>query len=96
MARICQVDLQLYMKYMYVCVCMPADSFPSHKNTICGVGWDVNVRWHLLHEVDATLGMGLGGVGWDVDVREWTQTCTAVEVPSSLSMAMGAYRQRHL
>ena len=22
-----------------------------------GVGWDVNVRWHLLHEVDATLGM---------------------------------------
>ena len=27
------------------------------------VGWDVNILWHLLHEVDATLGMGLGGGG---------------------------------
>ena len=34
-----------------------------------GVGWDVNVRWHLRHEVDATSRMGLGGVGWDVNVR---------------------------
>ena len=36
-----------------------------------GVGWDVNVRWHLRHEVDATSTsrMGLGGVGWDVNVR---------------------------
>ena len=33
-----------------------------------GVGWDVNVRWHLRHEVDATSRMGLGGVGWDVNV----------------------------
>ena len=33
-----------------------------------GVGWDVDVQWHLRHEVDAASRMGLGGVGWDVNV----------------------------
>ena len=37
-----------------------------------GVGWDVNVHLHLLHEVDSTWGMGWGGM--------LTFTCTCIYI----------------
>ena len=51
------------------------------------MGWDVNVHWHLLHEVDATLRMGFGGVGWDVNVR-WH---LLHEVAATLGMEFGEW-----
>ena len=74
----CSIKMNIHC-YVYIYIYIVASAVPGGlcvKLTFLffpafwgRVGWDVNVRWHLHHEVDATSRMGLGGVGWDVNVR---------------------------